>query len=353
MTLDTVRIQTCIDRFQKAQGLPDLQVSLGFSGQDDIHSFAGCAGATSGDPDAGYFLASATKLFASAMIFQLRDEGHLSLDDPITAFFPEGALDGLHFYKGQDYTAQITVRQLLSHRAGLADYFEQKRVDGSVFAEGMLQGQDKAWSLEDVIDANKTSLTPLFPPGAAGKASYTDTGFQLLGGIIKAVTGQDEATVVQTRIAGPLGLTSTGLFRRDGSTVPALPLRMNKAPLSIPAALESTRLDGGGYSTSAEMLRFLKAFYEGALFDIARVMQVQEYRRIFFPLRNGTGMMMFHTPWYFSPFKRQPDLLGHSGISGAFAYHAPSTGLYISGTTNELAKRSLPYQLMIRLMSLL
>jgi CubicO group peptidase (beta-lactamase class C family) len=62
--------------------------------------------------------------------------------------------------------------------------------------------------------------------------------------------------------------------------------------------------------------------------------------------------MRFKLPWYFSPFQRQPELLGHSGLSGAFALYAPARALYLAGTVNQLADRSASFQLMLQLAAL-
>ena len=48
-----------------------------------------------------------------------------------------------------------------------------------------------------------------------------------------------------------------------------------------------------------------------------------------------------------APFNRAPDLIGHSGISGAFAFHAPERDVTVCGTVNQIASRSRPYRLMV------
>src|SRR5215469_16068996 len=63
-------------------------------------------------PDSNYRLASVTKQFTAMCIMILADEGKLSLDDPITKFFPEFPA----------YGKQITIRHLLNHTSGLLDY---------------------------------------------------------------------------------------------------------------------------------------------------------------------------------------------------------------------------------------
>ena len=348
------RIQSIVDRYAGKTNLGEIAVSVGSAdGSSATHAAAGTHAGRPIDEVTPFFLASTTKLIAAALAFRLAEEGRLSLDTPVISFFPAGMLDRLHVLKGVDYTAKITVRHLLSHTSGLPDYFEQKRKDGTLFTERLFSGEDPAWSLEDVIAAARDDLTPPFAPGTPGKAFYSDTNFQLLGGIIEAVTGLTAADAVRTMIAEPLGLTQTRLPAATDDVSHVVPLRNGTDHIRIPRAIESTRLDGGGVSTSAELLTFARGFYGAALFDIAPVMAMQEWRRIFFPLQYGTGMMRFHTPWFFSPFKRQPDLVGHSGISGAFAYAAPSRNVVLAGTINQLADRALPYRFLLELLNAL
>jgi len=51
-----------------------------------------------------------------------------------------------------------------------------------------------------------------------------------------------------------------------------------------------------------------------------------------------------------SPLAPQPELLGHSGLSGAFAFNAPERGTYLAGTVNNLARPDRSYRLMLRLL---
>lgn len=84
-----------------------------------------------GDADAPYFIASITKLYTTAIVMQLVGEGRLELDTPIHRFLAADVVAGLNVTDGQDRSSDITVRHLLSHTSGIADYFEQDRRDGA------------------------------------------------------------------------------------------------------------------------------------------------------------------------------------------------------------------------------
>ena len=299
-----------------------------------------------------FFIASTTKLFATIIMCQLRAEGRLSFDDKMAKFLTSQDFDSLLILNGTDKTGDIDLRHLLSHTSGLPDYFEQKRMDGTNFADALLNGQDRAWSVYDVLIATRGALKPLgYSPGQTKKAFYSDTNFQLLGAVIEAVTGISLAQNVEARIAQPLQLNQTYLYSESAAKahLPVLPMRNGTQQIHIPNTIESTRLDGGGVSNSTELLTLIRAIFDGQLFPAAYLNELQNWRPIFFPLHYGVGIMKFELPRIFSLLQEQPSLIGHSGISGAFAFHCPAKSLYIAGTVNQLANRGLPYRFMLKI----
>ena len=55
---------------------------------------------------------------------QLRGEGRLDWDAPIAEYLPDLDLSGLAVEGGRDVSGEITVREVMGHTAGLADFFE-------------------------------------------------------------------------------------------------------------------------------------------------------------------------------------------------------------------------------------
>ena len=66
-------------------------------------------------------------------------------------------------------------------------------------------------------------------------------------------------------------------------------------------------------------------------------------------MQYGVGIMRFKLPRIFSPFRGTPEFVGHSGLSGAFAFHCPVKGLFLCGTVNQLTPPSLSFRLMMKL----
>jgi CubicO group peptidase (beta-lactamase class C family) len=298
-----------------------------------------------------FFIASATKLYVTAIVMQLRHEGKLDLEAPASQYLDPSVMAGIHIHKGVDSSERITVRELISHTSGIGDYFEGKRSDGGTHIEDIL-AQDFSWTFDDVLRITKEQLKPKFAPSAPGKAFYSDTNFQILGALIEALTGGTYEQAVVNRIIEPLGLTDTYPFTLDtlDRFSEVAPVQYGKQPLAIPKAMASVRADGGIVSTAKDGITFLEAFFSGGVFPGTYLEEMQqEWRRIFAPFEYGIGVMRFALPRIFSPFRAVPPMIGHSGASGAVLYYVPEIDLYISGAVNQLKNRSLPYNLLVRL----
>ncbi|MCI3919377.1 beta-lactamase family protein [Paenibacillus sp. TRM 82003] len=299
--------------------------------------------------DTPYYIASTTKLYVTAIVLGLREEGRLRLSDPISAFLPQATLDGLHTYRGFDYAPSLTVAHLLSHTSGLPDYFQQKPPGGKSLQQQLTSGQDRAWPPEEAIAAAK-SMSPAFAPGAKGKALYSDTNFQLLGRIAEAIEEAPFKEVLQRRVLEPLELSRTYLYEDPSDETPAT-IRFRRDPLRVPRAMSSFGPDGGIVSTAEESMTFLRAFFEGRLFRKEALPELYAWNRIFFPLEYGVGIARFRWPRIFSPLRPAPELIGHSGLSGAFAFYCPGKDVYLAGTVNQLANPSLSFRLMLQLLN--
>ena len=295
--------------------------------------------------DTTYFVASIDKLVTATAVFLLAERGSLDLDAPMLAYLPAELGAGLHVMGGTDRTDQVTVRHLLSHTSGLPDYFEGKRRDGGTLAADLFSGHDRAYGLAQVLAWARDEMHPAFAPGADGRALYSDTNFYLLAEIVARTTGDSLDTALARRITGPLGLTGTAFFKPG---MAALPLRLGARVIEVPQALTSMPGDGGAVSCLVDLARFTRAFFAGGLFPASFLDDLQPWRRVFFPLRAGTGVLRFAVPRWLPPFRRGLEFIGHSGISGAIAFACPARGRIIVGTVNQLQDRGRPYRMMIK-----
>lgn len=304
---------------------------------------------TSGDlsRDQPYFIASTTKLFTTAIILKLRAEEKLSLDDKIGNYIDKSILSGLHIYKGIDYSQELTIKHLLSHTSGLPDYFQGKGTSGKSLENEITEGNDQFWTFEQTIERTK-KMTPLFAPGTKGKANYSDANFQLLGKIIENITHKSYSENCKDFIIQPLGLTKTYLYQDSTDKTPKT-LHYKNRELNIPKAMTSFGADGGIVSTSSDMLIFIEAFFTGKLFTSSYIVELQEWNKIFFPMKSGIGIHLFKLPWIFNPTGAVPYFIGHSGLSGALAYYSPKEKIFIVGTVNQVAHPDISFKTMIKL----
>lgn len=291
-----------------------------------------------------FFVASTTKLHTNAIVLRMVDRGALSLDDRIVEILGRDRTAALHVRRGVDRTHEITIRHLLSQTSGLADYLSGRPPNGPSLEAQLRSGRDRSWTADEALGLARR-VGAVFAPGAPRKALYSDTNHQLLGLVIEQVCGVPYATALRREVIEPLGLGRTRLYVDPTDDSP-LPLRDGDHVLAIPRAMASFGPDGGVVSTAGDLMVLVRAFFEGELFDPGLVPQLGVYRRIFFPMQYGVGIMRFWAP----PLLGGAELVGHSGLSGAFAFLSPASRTYVTGTVNNLARPSRSYQLVLRLL---
>ena len=313
-----------------------------FSGDGQI-DFKGSAGAAT--PDTQFPIASLTKMFTATMISQLLHEGRLHLDQMVQSVLSDLDLSQLHVVKGVDYGPRLTLRHLVHQTSGLADYYE------SDLAMDLKAGRDQSYDLHDVL-----RMTKALPPQAApkrGRSYYSDTNYQLLGAVIEAAVGESYNQALQNRICAPLGLDNTQVLQ---GTDMGLPVYHKDLRLNVPQILTSMGPDGGIISNLDEMLIFLRAFMRGQLFTPDSAMQIaaqmRQWNRLFFPLHYGYGLMRVKLPRWMTPLRATPELIGHLGASGSFAFYAPETDIYLIGTFNQTDAPRRPIGFMLRVLGL-
>jgi CubicO group peptidase (beta-lactamase class C family) len=183
------------------------------------------------DDDTQFMIGSVTKTFTALAVMSLRDEGRLTLDDPLEAHLP-----GLRH-------ARVPIRQMLAHASGL-----QREPVGRIWES--LEAPDRKAFLAGVEQAEQ-----VLPPHHA--FHYSNLAYGLLGQVVERVTGRDWEDVVRERILEPLGMSRTGLApagdRAMGYQVDPYAGTATVEPLF---ALKATAPLGGLWSTVADMARY-------------------------------------------------------------------------------------------------
>ena len=144
--------------------------------------------------DSMFELASVTKQFTASAVMILKEEGLLTLDEPIKTYFP-----------GSPYDPAITIRHLLTHTSGLPDYMHW--VGYKAMADGVIYPTD---ILENFL--YESGEDALFAPGE--KWEYCNTGYALLSLIVRKVSGKPFAEFLRDRIFLPAGMKRTAVVHQ-------------------------------------------------------------------------------------------------------------------------------------------
>lgn len=318
-------------------------------------------------PDTPFHYASVTKLYTAAVVMQLVERGDVALDQPMERYLPHGFATGLHRLREVDYSGTVTVRNLLSHTSGIADYFLDTPAGETSFTDRITQG-DFAYTINDVVDRVR-KLKPHFPPqdpaAPRQRARYSDTNFQLLGAIVEYVTGGTFQRAVEQRILEPLGLVGTwfaGHPRASQSPVVAT-MWSGETVLDRPQAMASMAPEGGLIGTVNDALTFLRALLAGELFEHESTLASMQARwnRFGFPrdraaiiapgwpIEYGLGIKRYQVPRLLNAGRRSPTFVGHTGASGSWLFWCPEHDLYLAGTVDQTIAAGVPYRVLPKL----
>lgn len=194
-------------------------------------------------PDTVFQLGSIGKQFTATGIMLLAEDGKLSVDDPIRKFLPDAP----------DSWQPTTLKQLLSHTAGLGDW--PKSCD--------LRRDYTEAELLAVIYAEPRKFTP------GTDWSYSNLGYVILGIVIERITGKHYGELLAERVFKPAGMAATRIIS-DADIVPhrAAGYRLLKGELKnqdfVSPTLNSTA-DGSVYTNLRDMVQWNAAILSGKI----------------------------------------------------------------------------------------
>jgi CubicO group peptidase (beta-lactamase class C family) len=208
----------------------------------------------------------AKQLTAVAVMLQVED-GRLDLDGPITRYLP-GAPDA---WKA------ITVRHLLTHTAGIPDYDER------------ILDYRKDYT-EDELTQIAFGLPLEFPAGS--RWNYSNTGYVLLGVIVRKASGRFYGDVLRERVFMPLGMTSARVISEEDLVMHrASGYRLAGDTLKNQAWVAptlNTTADGSLYLSLQDWLTWEQALRQRA------VLRAASWEQVFTPVRLNSGKTFPH-----------------------------------------------------------
>jgi len=233
-----------------------------------------------------YQSGSMGKQFTAALVEMLADHHLLRLDDSIVRWFPEGAA----VWQG------ITVRHLLTHTSGVAEYTD------STF------NYRKDYTEDELVKF--AASRPLdFRPGE--RWSYSNTGYLLLGALIHRVSGRFYGDLLRDSVFRPLGMTDSRVIS-EADIVPnrAAGYRLENGALKNLEWVEptlNTTADGALYFTVRDLARWAIAL------NHARVPSAAALDTAWTPVRLSDGANYpYGFGWYLLP-QRAQRRISHTG----------------------------------------
>ncbi|HKP47481.1 MAG TPA: serine hydrolase [Pyrinomonadaceae bacterium] len=197
-------------------------------------------------PNTAFDLASVSKQFTAMAIMILSDRGKLSIDDPLTKFFPQFPA----------YASKIKVRNLLTHTSGLVD-----AINPRWFKPGYEPTSNEL--LKMMVSEPSNS----FPAGE--KFEYNNGGYVLLALIVEKVSGESFPKFMKENVFKPLGMDHTIIW---DETKPKL---NNLAPSYAPSGNSFKPIDyvsdvslygpKGVVTTLNDLAKWIVALEEGKL----------------------------------------------------------------------------------------
>ncbi|MFB7937891.1 serine hydrolase domain-containing protein [Streptomyces sp. NPDC056049] len=183
-----------------AEGAPGAMAR--FAGPGGVESLtAGVRDRASGAPmdiHARFRIGSVSKTFSTVVLLQLVEEGRLELDQPVNRYLPGLLPDD-----------RITVRHLLTHRSGLADY------TNAMFADtvpGFEAVRNRVFTYQELVDLSLAEPRTT-EPGVSYR--YSNANFVVVGMLIEKLTGKPVDRAYEHRIFKPLKLRDTSYVHPD------------------------------------------------------------------------------------------------------------------------------------------
>lgn len=233
-----------IEEWREAYHVPGMSVGIIRNGEVILSAgFGTLEEGRNIKPDGAtlYAIASNTKAFISASIAQLVDEGKLNWDDQVQKYLP--------YFELYDpcVSEMMTIRDLLSHRAGLGTF------------AGDVVWYRSEYSAEEVVKRTK-EIPQVFQ--FRNGFGYSNVMYITAGEVIRTVTGKDWATYVEENFLDPLDMERTVTSTTELSNVknvatPHNPVNQTNEPIKW-VEWNSSGAAGGIISSTDDMLKWIE-----------------------------------------------------------------------------------------------
>ena len=266
------QVDAAVESERAAQKIPGVAIAICRDGKVLKASGYGLANVELNVPvtaETIFQTGSVGKQFTSMAVMMLVEQGKIALDDRITKYLPESPAAW----------KKVTVRQLLTHTSGIADYGGEE----DTMSKGVINFR-KDYTEEELIQAF-AKMPVDFPPGE--KWNYSNTGYVLLGIIIHRAAGEFYGDYLQQRIFKPLGMNSTRIIS-EADIVPhrSAGYRLVKGELKnqqwVSPTLNTTA-DGALYTNVLDLAKW------DAALDARQFVSAASYQLMWSPVKLNNG----------------------------------------------------------------
>jgi len=227
---------------------------------------------------------SISKLYTTALIYQLQDEGLLSIDDLLSKHLDQNLISELA------NANEVTIKQMLNHTSGIPDYLNIKAFVDAINIDNLLLTQEE--KLEYAHGKNATNK-----PGET--YSYSNSNYVLLGLLIEKLRQMDLWDAVDVHIAQPLNLVNTKMGTEihplpEGTARPYIATRDGKfIDIYQNSVADAATGDGGIATNMQDLALFIQALFKGQLTSTNAVQQMLELTEVSENFDAGNGIEIF------------------------------------------------------------
>jgi CubicO group peptidase (beta-lactamase class C family) len=280
------------------------------------------------NPNTNFRLASVSKQFTAMCILLLDQDKKLSINDPISQYFPE---------LPKSVAAKISIRQLITHSSGIIDY--EELMDNSI-SEPLLDA--------DVLACLSKHEKTYFQPGTDFR--YSNSAYALLALIVERVSGKSFAEFMKERIFKPLKMKNSMVYEANKS-IPNRSFgfardKSEKIYANDQSLTSAIQGDGGVYTSLNEYKKWTHSLWNNTLIDLPTIL-----KRVNSPIKEISNS--FYGPGWFY-FNSDNPALFHSGSTCGFSTYSiniPNQKISIVYFSN-ISGNSEPFKKILELLKL-
>lgn len=232
---------------------------------DKGYGYRNVANRVQHDKSSIFQIGSVTKQFTTAIILKLQTAGKLSVQDPISKYFPQ-------YPRGDS----ITIENLLLHTSGIYNYTNDRQFMDNEVTKPATQAKMIA------LFRDKPAS---FSPGTNWQ--YSNSGYSLLGYIIESVTKKPYEQVVREYIFSPLQMTHSGFdFTHLQSPQKSTGYFAFNSKDTLPSPIVDSSVSfsaGAIYSTTNDLYRWHQALEKNTILTNA------QQEKAYTPVKNNYG----------------------------------------------------------------